>query len=404
MHPDTQETHETSFWGYAAEDLIYGSDQLKVLPISQLPASMSGTVGPGTTQSSATTTNSKGQTTTSKVTTTNFITATFAPDANRPTPPMVKQGEQVKVFCLDNTDKWYWQPHYRDRNIRSLDVHRIEVSAIDTSLPPGKKTASGVISKGRNVVKDDTNTYFVEMNGIEGYLLISTSQANGEKVAYRIRMDGKTGALTVSDNKTPPNQFCIDSATDSIKMQNNKKAVIHLDGEDGFIEIPRDLLIKVGRQIVSDTPAWTFNDPRSSSQNASNGVMVINAGYITTNIKNSWVQQGGVFGMNCNVKVTGSCCLNDTRYTSMSEGPIGNSYQPSTIYLDQGVPNGVSNSADTNTSGGGNRHATANEQFVEFADKVTSMFSEVSGKIGVPSGGGLTDIANSAKMSDLKAT
>lgn len=381
---------EKSMWGYAVEDKIYGSDQLKVLPISHAPGSFSGAFGPGQTDSSATTTDASGKSTTSKVTTTNYITATYFSTTNEPTPPMVKKGEQIKLFRMADADKFYWLPNGRDRSLRGLDVKRIEVSAIDNTV------------KGNaNVEKNDDNTYFIELDAVAGHLLISTSKANNEPVRYRINLDTKNGKLTISDDISDgPNQFTIDSVNHVVTMLNTEGCSLSLNKNDIFFKAIRNLNIDVGEQCVLNTPLFVLNPSGESADHSTSASIVINGKLFALNASDSAVVTAPSVGVTGNLKVSGHSAFNTVRYVSANYGALGDVYKSVTIDITQRMSSNTTNAPDTNT-GSGSRHAAAQEQLSQAAAAIDSAFEKITGKIGVPGSTSIQSTVDSSKMDSL---
>lgn len=382
-HPSPKKSQ----WGYAVEDKVYGSDQLKVLPLSHAPASFTGAFGPGQTESTATTTDASGKSTSSKVTTTNYITATYFSTTNEPTPPMVKKGEQIELFTIDDSDKFYWLPYGRDRNIRGLDVKRFEVSALDNTV------------KGNaNVEKTDDNTYFIEFDAVKGQVLISTSKVNKEPVRFRIQIDTKNGKLTMSDDVADgPNQISIDSVNHVITAQNTEGCSLTLNRNDVFFKAIRNLNIDVGEQTILNTPLFVLNPSGELTDHSKSASIVINGKLFALNAANSAVITSPAVGVTGSLKVSGNTALSTVRYESANYGAFGSPYNAVTINIQQRLSSGTTNSPDTNT-GSGSRHAAAQEVLTQAAEQIDQAFAKVTSNIGVP---GSTDIASTVTSSRM---
>lgn len=378
------------FWGYVLEDKAKDTDQVKVLPVEDLPGAVDGTVAPGTTSSSVSTKDSSGTTTTANVTTTNFITATFLGDTNKPYPPMVVAGEKVWVYQLFAADKYYWSAAGRDQSLRGLDRYRIEVSGLDHKV------------KGNaNVQKTDLNTYFIDFDSITGAITIGTSAANGEKASWRFRFDGAKGIATWTDAKKDPNTIIIDSVNDKIQILNGQLSSVTLNKKNVEIYAPEDVIIRADRQFILNTPAITVNTEDSKWARTAN--MVINVGYLAVNSADSTVVTAKCIGINGNLKTTGAASFTSVRYQSMCEGAIGAGYNPTKIDYRSGQPASVGNSPDTDMSGTGNRHACAVEDAVKAAVACDAAFSAITSKIGAPGGTNIASIMGGGKMNDLKS-
>ncbi len=389
MQNSHQTTQTYQYKGRALEDLPANSVTLRVLLPEVTPGALTGTFAPGTTQATASTTNLAGITESSVVTTANHVVATWAGASNIAYPPFVRKGEQVTVTQYSNSDKYYWAPEGRDSNIRQTDRHRIQVSA------------QGPDANGNPVLtsqKDDTNTYFFEMDSENKILQLKTSKANGEPFAFVIRIDTKNGTVLVSDDSTPtPNRMLIDSANKQVQFNTSSGTTVSLTDQDALIFAPRDLLMHAGRQAVLDSPIMTFNRP------GSNGVLLFNGQSLAMTMSADITYSVARFGVTGVTKLNGDVVTGAVRSLSYATGALGSAYLPLTTNITAGTATLAQNTTDTNIAGAGDRHAAAFEQVQQITQILAGYLAEINAKIGVPGDtSALTQAGTASELSSVK--
>lgn len=379
---------QTSRWvhydGISLTDLKFGDDStIEVLIPSLSPAAMDGPVAAGTTSVTTNFLDVNGNPQQANATTANHVRATWLGNDFEHYPPMVRKNEQVKIYQYGNSDKYFWTSYGRDSKLRTLDVKRIEVSATPVV--------------GQTNVND--NTYYLEMNSVEGRVRLSTAKKNGEPFAYIIDLDTKNGIVSICDDKAGdngPNKFYIDSNKNIIHISNNDGTTYHADGKDLIIQVPESFSIKAGKQIYFESPQYTFNKDSS-------GVMVNNVKYVTNNGFTS-VNNYQTVGVNCTgMKITGSLVTGGIRSPSYANGPVGGAYSSSSTDVYNGTSGASDNSADTDVSGGGDRHTAAYEQvlaaFQATAEAITAVAIAAKTQVSVE---GILSNAQQSLMNNIK--
>ncbi len=391
MQNSHQTTQTYQYKGRALEDLPANSVTLRVLLPEVTPGALTGIFAPGTTQATVSTTNISGSTESSMVVTANHVVATWVGSSNIAYPPFVRKGEQVTVTQYSNSDKYYWEAEGRDSNLRQIDRHRIQVAA------------QGPDANGNPVLtsqKDDTNTYFFEMDSENKVIQLKTSKANGEPFAFAIRIDTKNGTVLISDDSAPtPNRILIDSANKQVQFNNSSGTTMSLTDQDIIAYAPRDLLMHAGRQIVIDSPIMTFNRPGSS------GVILFNGQALSMSMSADITYNVARFGVTGVTKLNGDVVTGPVRSLSYATGALGSAYLPLTTNIAKGTAALAENTTDTNISGAGDRHAAAFEQVQQITQILAGYLAQINAKIGVPGDtSALIKAGTESELSSVKDT
>lgn len=385
MNEDQQTTAMHVYHGRALADLQPNSLMLEVFSAELTPGAASGTFAPGVTTSTVTIQNEQGGTESTQEKVANHIVAEWFGESNRSFPPSVVQGEQVLLYQIGNTDKFYWKALGRDKELRTTEVMRWEISA----------------TSNRNSTKSDTNTYFVELDSKNQHFLIKTSATNGELFAYAFKIDCKNGQMVFTDNSgtddttgnTPANSFFLDSTKHIIQMTNSDGSVISIHDKDILVQATRDMIMSAHRQILFDSPNITFNRTQT-------GAIVMNAGYFSGNIVNDTVWTGARYGIDATTKISGPVSLGATCAVSLAISEFGDMYSPTTINLDDGTATDADNTEIVvDASGTGNRHVAAWEQVnAAFGYTVSALKSLASAANTTVSTDGISQNATNSEM------
>lgn len=134
-------------------------------------------------------------------------------NSNRVTPPNVRRNDDVLIYRLGMTDKYYWM----DFNI--ANVKRLETVVWAFSGDPN------------NPINDDlSNAYRFEISTHGKLVTFTTSQANGEPFGYTHQYDTETGVVTLAD--TVGNTIYLNSAQTEIGMVNADRTSLKLTKKD----------------------------------------------------------------------------------------------------------------------------------------------------------------------------
>ena len=348
----------------AMEDLKENSIALNVFPVEALPGMVGGGFKAASTTASFSTIDEDGNTLHHSITTSNHITAEWSSFNGESKPNNVKKGQQVVLYQIGNTDKWYWSFKARDAEMGTTD-NRVEY------VPARPMEKSGTLPNDEDAYKRGINT-------IEGIVThLKTSQANGEPVAIHIVTYTKQGLFSLTDNKgvktkqgdgkgpelddvtTDPkgnkqysNSIIVDFVNNTIQLLTNEGAMVMLNKKDISLYAPRDIIFCAERQMVFQSPVITFNKKNV-------GAIVFNCANIGFNVAQSFVVNASVCGFNAVSKITKALVTAGIRCSQIVTGATGSAYTAVTSNLNNGKATTPNNSADTDTAGASDRTMAA---------------------------------------------
>lgn len=129
--------------------------------------------------------NAYGEETTSRVLTSNTFPAVWRSmgDSNRITPPDVREGSQVSIYQVSGQNTYYWTTFGVN-----AETMRLETVVMGYSANPA--------------LNDDTpfdinNFYTLTVSTHEGFAAFRTTQSNGEKAAFEVKIDGMNGRIAI---------------------------------------------------------------------------------------------------------------------------------------------------------------------------------------------------------------
>lgn len=159
--------------------------------------------------------NANGEVVTSKSLTSNTHPATWAAigEPNRITPPDVREGSQVAIYQVQGQDKLYWTSFGV-----STETHRLETVIWGYNASP---------NTDQDVPFDVNDYYMIAISTHTGHMTIRTSQANGEKSAFEIKVDGAAGNVVVRGSNDSVMEFNDHEA--SFTYQNKDKSTVNVD-------------------------------------------------------------------------------------------------------------------------------------------------------------------------------
>lgn len=172
-----------------------------------------------------------------KITTSNSVTAIWYPGkSNAMSPPTITAGEQVILYRYADTDQYYWSAEGQSDHLRPTDTVSVGVSA------------KGEVST--DALNAD-NAYQFTMSSDQKKITLTTSQKNGEKCTYSAEFNMDTQFFEVKDSDGQLIQ--IDTATNSIALQNKDGSRVEMNGSKMVIEAPQEILIKTKSLKVETT-------------------------------------------------------------------------------------------------------------------------------------------------------
>jgi hypothetical protein len=154
--------------------------------------------------------------------------------------PNIYLGEQVQVFQIGGTDRYFWKEKGRDDTIRTTEHVRFRIA---NKL----KTVEDL---------NDSNTYFIEMDTRKGRrkIHISTSHGTKELVAYDIKIDTDKSTVEIVDDAG--NGFKLHSIDPGTgfghwRLWNREQSFLDINGPDA--------VLTTLKSVTVNSPSVTVN-------------------------------------------------------------------------------------------------------------------------------------------------
>jgi len=175
-------------------------------------------------------------------------------NSNRRTAPDVRRNDNVIIWRLGDTDKYYWS------DMNTSNVKRLETVVYAWSADPN------------NPMKDDlSNAYFLEVSTHNKTITLQTSQANGEPFGYTLQLNTDEGIFVLKD--TDENEIYLNSAETIIGFINANLTELRLDKKNIIAYAPdsitmtavnninlncKDLVVKASNSVSVETKATSI--------------------------------------------------------------------------------------------------------------------------------------------------
>lgn len=361
--------HGNSYTVYpaiVARDIERDSPLVYFICPELMPHSLTGDLAPGKQAATVSTLGRNGQTINTQITSANYLEATWEGQDFVRYPPMVRKGEQIEVYRRANQDKWTWRSTAFGRMTRTTDRLCFEVSASGTNTEASKT---------------DNATYSVEFNSIDQTIDIRTSNANGEATPFRFGADLKKGIWFATDNQDinedeTSNRVFMDtgvvSGNPTYQINLNTGIMLRFLKKDMELKIPGKALINISDRCIVGSPLFIVNPDTA-------GAVIGNFTSIGLKIATDFVADiGNVFGINAkSAKFAGPVIASGFRGAQFMYGLVNATYKAMTVSnANVGSPISPSNSADTDTSGNGDKALIAASAVVAaFKQVVTGLSS-----------------------------
>ena len=184
--------------GIVAKDKPTSTDTITVMPIEHI----NDTVGDvnDTSDYESNSVNHKQVPSKSKAVSKNTITANWISlgSSNRISSPDVIAGETVLIYTYADTNEYYWTTYLREPSIRRLEKVLYGYSNLSSG------------ARSENFGRD--TSYWLEVDTMNKYVKLHTSDNDGEFTTYDIRINTKEGSLDIKDGVG--NSIVMDSAED----------------------------------------------------------------------------------------------------------------------------------------------------------------------------------------------
>ena len=142
----------------------------------------------------------------------NTIDATWIPlgGSNRISSPDVIAGETVLIFTYADTNEYYWTTYLREPSIRRLE----KVLYGYSNMSSGARSESF----------DRETSYWFEVDTLNKYVKLHTSDNDGELTTYDITINTKEGVLEIKDGVG--NSVLMNSSEGSLTVTMNSKVTL----------------------------------------------------------------------------------------------------------------------------------------------------------------------------------
>lgn len=155
-------------------------------------------------------------------------------EPNRLTPPDVREGSQVSLYQVSGQTTIYWTTHGF-----SAETHRLETIVWGFQANP---------TLDANTEFNVDNFYTITADTRSGFMALRTSQSNGEKSGFEVKVDGGAGRIEmVGSNKTG---MILDDYNSKFIYTNKEETLIGVDKKKVSIIAPDSLLFS-GTESVS---------------------------------------------------------------------------------------------------------------------------------------------------------
>ena len=204
-------------FGYAAEDKEPDAMMLKVHILEHVPGLDSELDTEGKDKQEVASTGSLGVSVGS-VDKGTVIEAAWLPEENRMVPPTVKQGESIQIYRFGESDKFYWQTHGYNKDLRRKEVYVIGVSNLD------KEESFGELF-------DADTSYWLRFDSIGKNVQLHIADNDKEASGYDMTFDSKKGVFSLVD--THKNSIVLNSPkgvlTFTVPTINHKCTTLNVD-------------------------------------------------------------------------------------------------------------------------------------------------------------------------------
>lgn len=215
--------------GIVAANKALDSNDVEVTPTETNPMA-DGELSSNADTLKASGTNQDGSAYQAQATVTNTLKCTWLPfgSSNRSTAPDVRRGEEVMIWQMADSDKYYWTPLIDGSKQRKLEtvVHQYSGTQDESAAPSAE------------------NSYYMEVSTHKKIMHLHTSQANGEKYGFDIQINADQGFIQIQD--TSGTVFTFDPSEQQITMKNATGTLLDINKGDVTIKAGGNISITAG--------------------------------------------------------------------------------------------------------------------------------------------------------------
>lgn len=241
--------------GVVAENKLPSTNTIKVIPLEMTPL-MQGEATSNPEDHETEIFNAQGVAIKSTLRTDTVTSAEWWPEDDRMLDaPAVRRLTKVQLYRYADSKRIFWRDLGLDRELKRGERYRIGV------------TATTQEDRGANGIEDDH--YVLDINGPMGMVMLSTSEANGEKAGYTFSIDAKNGRAFFGDNVG--NHYRLDTVNHILEITNcdgtrqeiNLRNML-LEGQETITTKFKDLLDVIG-ETVKQTAGKTISQEAGES-------------------------------------------------------------------------------------------------------------------------------------------
>lgn len=174
-------------------------------------------------------------------------------NSNRITAPDVRRGDQVIIWRMGDTDRYYWT------DMGLSNVKRLETAVWAFSADPNEP-----------IKEDLSNAYVLEISSHLKHITLRTSVSNGEPFGYIFQFNLKEGKVVLADDAG--NRMLFNSTDTILQFINKDQTEVRLDKTNFYINAPdsgyikvdnlidikcKDLKISASASIHMETSSWS---------------------------------------------------------------------------------------------------------------------------------------------------
>lgn len=198
----------------------------------------------------------------------NVLKAKWIPlsSSNRLSAPDVIKGETVMIYTYADTNEYYWTTVFNEPEIRRLEKVLYGFSNLS--------------SGARAEAFDRTTSYWAEVDTLNKYIKIHTSDNDGEFTTYDIFINTKEGSITIEDGVG--NFLKHDSKQDTLTAQYNKEINILAP----TVNIKSDVLNIENKELniesvkITETSVTRYSEANGASITSEGGNIEIQANQV----------------------------------------------------------------------------------------------------------------------------
>lgn len=163
------------------------------------------------------------------------VKARWKGDPNRITSPNLRNGQDVEVWEVGNSGKYYWSEMAGNDHLKRQESVTWGWNASGTPVTEGEPSTA-------------ENKYTATVDTKRGFAEFRTTMANGELAKYTLQLNGADGHVTLTDHHG--NVFQLNSEESSISFTNVDQSTIAVYGKNIYMSCPETANLKCKNAVV----------------------------------------------------------------------------------------------------------------------------------------------------------